>query len=84
MKTVMWALVAGALLVPGTAFAAKDKPGDAGKKDPNRVICRTETDIGSRLSRSRQCYTAAEWQQIRREQRMMIDRAQQSKTGTSY
>ena len=30
-------------------------------KDPNRVICRTEDQIGSRLKKQRICMTAAEW-----------------------
>ena len=44
--------------------------------DPNRVICRTEQQIGSRLSKIKRCHTAAEWSEIKRENRRVIDKIQ--------
>ena len=66
MKT----LVILALLVP-TAAVAQDSAGNS-----NEMVCRVTGETGSRLQRSRICKTRAEWDQLRREQRTTIDRAQ--------
>jgi phage host-nuclease inhibitor protein Gam len=47
--------------------------------DQSRVICRTETQIGSRLSKIRRCHTAAEWAEVKRENRRVIERVQAMK-----
>ena len=60
-----------ALLVPAAAAAAETPAGS-----PNDMICRVTGETGSRLQRSRTCKTRAEWDQLRREQRNTIDRAQ--------
>ena len=44
--------------------------------NPNAMICRVTGELGSRLQRSRVCKTRAEWEQLRREQRNSLDRAQ--------
>ena len=59
-----------ALLVPAAA-AAQAPAGGA-----NDMICRITGETGSRLQRSRICKTRAEWDELRREQRNSIDRAQ--------
>ncbi len=68
--------VIGAMSVPALA---KDRSDREEFGDPNRVICRTEEDIGSRLARSRRCHTAAEWALIKREERLTVDRVQAMK-----
>ena len=40
------------------------------------MVCRVTGETGSRLQRTRTCRTFAEWDQLRREQRSSIDRAQ--------
>ena len=40
------------------------------------MVCRVTGETGSRLQRSRICKTRAEWDELRREQRNTIDRAQ--------
>ena len=69
MKTL--ALVA--LLIPSAAAAA---PAPSASSDPNAMICRVTGETGSRLARARTCRTRAQWEEIRREQRNAVDRAQ--------
>lgn len=59
-----------ALLVSAATFA------QAPVGSPNDMICRVTGETGSRLQRSRVCKTRAEWDQLRREQRNTLDRAQ--------
>ena len=66
MKT----LFSAALLI-STAVMAQTPAGGS-----NEQVCRVTTEIGSRLQRSRICKTRAEWEQLRREQRNSVDRAQ--------
>jgi len=55
-------LVAGAVaLAPFTALA-EDTVAPAKPLDPSqRVVCRTENEIGSRLHKIKTCKTVAEW-----------------------
>ena len=59
-----------ALLMPAAAIA--QEPG----RDPNELICRATGEIGTRLARTRTCKTRAQWEELRREQRNSLDRAQ--------
>ncbi|UVO50448.1 hypothetical protein M0208_07930 [Sphingomonas sp. SUN019] len=64
-----------ALAVVASPVAAKER--DKSKtSDPNRMICRTEQVIGSRLQSKRTCLTAMQWDQMEREQRETVDRVQ--------
>ena len=65
-------------LVAATAVLAQPSTGES-KSDPNKQICRTQMDIGSRLARTRSCHTAAEWAELRRQSRQVIDRIQTMK-----
>jgi len=49
---------------------------DGGKQDPNKVICRTEDVIGSRLQTTKTCLTASEWADKEREARRTTERIQ--------
>jgi hypothetical protein len=55
-------------------------PTESGKapksRDPNRMICETSLETGSRLAKKRVCLTAAEWQERRDQDRLLVDRAQ--------
>ena len=54
-----------AFVLAGSA-AASDSPGASdGPADPNRVICKSVKQTGSRLGRSRVCLTAAQWEERR-------------------
>jgi hypothetical protein len=56
-------------LVAATTVMAEPSNGNAAdpKNDPNRQICRTTADTGTRLGRTRECHTAQEWDEIRRQ-----------------
>ena len=49
----------------------------AAKAESQRIICRTEArENGSRLGGTRACHTAAEWAELRRQSREIVDRIQ--------
>ena len=64
-----------AVLGIGTAAAAEDPP-QRPQRDPNRMICQTDPEIGSLVSRVKVCHTAAEWAEIKREARQNLERSQ--------
>jgi hypothetical protein len=57
-----------AALVAGPASAVAPEP----KGDADKIICRAEAPIGSRLTRKR-CLTVAQWAEMRREARELIE-----------
>ena len=69
LKAFTLGLVTASLLA-GSAFAAENnKP----KSDPNKMICRTESEIGSKLKRTRACHTKAEWDELRRQTQANVE-----------
>ena len=62
-------------LVAATAVMAEPSNSNAadGKNDPNRQICRTTADTGTRLGRTRECHTVQEWEEIRRHTGDQVD-----------
>lgn len=44
--------------------------------DPNRQICQTLAETGSRLSRRRVCMTSAQWEEHRQQTKDSLERAQ--------
>ena len=70
--------------VGGTA-AQTDHHGAAEAKhdeasDPNRLICKREKAVGSRLASKKVCATAAQWAQMRADDRQAVERAQAQRT----
>ena len=65
---------ATATLCAGVGMAAAKKG-----HDPNRMICKTVEESGSRLKRVRACHTQAEWDELRRQMKQNIDRIQNSR-----
>lgn len=67
-----------AVLLLATALLAG--PVSAGappaKADSDKIICRKEGEIGSRFTRER-CFTAAQWAEIRRRSRELVEHLQQ-------
>lgn len=63
-------------LSPSQTTTVADDSRDEAVGDPNRTICRSIAVTGSRLGRQRVCQTAAQWQQVRRDNRRNIERAQ--------
>ena len=77
MRTLL--IVAGLALLGTPAMAQQPQQPENAKKaarDPNRMICKTMDIIGSRLGSKRTCMTAAEWEQMEREQRGATERIQ--------
>ena len=77
---LIFAIMAGTSspLFAGEAGSARKEA-----KDPNRVICRTEEVIGSRLQTARRCMTSQQWQALRQEERTTIERVQAFKPNKS-
>ncbi|PWG03322.1 hypothetical protein [Sphingosinicella humi] len=63
-------------LTPAPALAEKKADQSADMGDSSRIICEKVEIIGSRLAVKKTCHTAAEWADIRRQQRMQTDRIQ--------
>ena len=77
MTKVAMMLCAAAALVSTPVLAQATQPpaqsGTATKaKDPNRMICQREEQLGSRLSARKVCMTATEWDQLRRDSREAV------------
>jgi invasion protein IalB len=51
-------------------------------KDPNRIICERQEEIGSRLGGKKVCKTAAQWDEERQQEREALDKFQRQNTST--
>jgi hypothetical protein len=49
-------------------------------RDPNRIVCEREEQLGSRLGGAKVCKTAAEWDEERRANREAVDNWQRQAT----
>ncbi|WP_286750635.1 hypothetical protein [Sphingopyxis sp. SCN 67-31] len=72
-----WAMSDPAAKAP-TAEKKEKKEADA-----NRIICRRDRVIGSRLATKETCATAAEWAEMRAEQRRTTERVQTNRPKVS-
>lgn len=63
------AIILAVALLPVPLLAQVETERPSTSNDPNQVICRTISDIGSRLSKRRVCRTRAGWEELRRMQR---------------
>ena len=63
---------------PAFAQATPETMAAATRKaaDPNEVVCERQRDPGSRLASAKVCHTRAEWAELRRQDRQMLDEAQ--------
>jgi hypothetical protein len=80
------AVFAAAITVSAVAAYAQ-APSDAPETkrvtvngDPDQIICRSETQIGSRLRSNRTCRTRAEWAQLQEDQRRVVEKVQSQKS----
>jgi len=64
-------------LIGTTAVMAEPRNGS--NDDANKQICRSISDTGSRLGHVRECHTAQEWAELRRQMQQNIDRIQNSR-----
>ena len=58
---------------PAAAQVSKAQP-----VDPNAKVCETVSQVGSRLSKKKICATRAEWAEMKRQDREVVDQAQRS------
>lgn len=65
-----------AIAAPAAAQEASSTAPKA--KDPNRIICEKEEEIGTRLGARKVCKTWLEWQQQRQEHREGTEKIQQN------
>jgi len=67
-----------AVVLAAAATLAVARPSNAVDKStaPNKVVCRSQEVIGSRLQTKKTCMTAVQWDQYEREQRATVDRIQ--------
>jgi len=63
-----------ASLVPSAAVAQTAKAA----LDPNAKVCETVSQVGSRLSKKKICATRAEWAEMKRQDREVVDQAQRA------
>ncbi|MGV2495454.1 hypothetical protein [Pelagerythrobacter aerophilus] len=85
MKYLFSVAATVALTVSAAASAhgqAEDAPrtsGDDTEASQNRVICKRQKNTGSRLSAEKICLTAAQWAQLKRDQREATERTQSAR-----
>jgi len=66
----------------GLAQALADPPARKtreGAGDPKQIVCRSETEVGSRLGRRRVCRTREEWAALQAHSREVTDEVQRFK-----
>jgi invasion protein IalB len=77
-KTMATIVIAVAITAPAAAQPAPSDPAAPAPttqklRDPNRIICEREEEIGSRLGGKKICKTAQEWEQARQQSRNDVD-----------
>ncbi len=77
MKSFVSVALIAAFSLSTAAFAQEGEKKDG--KDPDRMICKAEEQIGTRLAKKKVCMTAAQWKEQRRLSRMEIDRSQSNR-----
>ena len=73
-KIIATALVVS--LMPAAALAEDKRDQSADMGDSSRIICEEIKLTGSRLARKKDCRTAAEWAELRRQQKDTTSRIQ--------
>jgi len=69
MKKLAVLMLAAAVATPAFANPPAPAATASGGTDANEIVCRTMTVIGSRLGRTRQCATRAEWARLQSAER---------------
>ena len=61
---------------PALAQDQSNQNADLNEKEANRVICRSEGEVGSRLARKRVCLTAHQWKERERLEKESVTEVQ--------
>jgi hypothetical protein len=67
------------ILIAAAWFSAGDTPPvqkAANRYDPDRVVCKYDMEPGTRLKRRKTCFTMAQWDEYKRNERLALMRAQ--------
>jgi hypothetical protein len=83
--TVVWGLAATVQAGDPPPPPQSGQPAADAPKKPDaqeRMICREDTDLGSRVSRHRVCHTKREWDQIDRDAQDILDNSP-NRSGTT-
>jgi len=71
-------------LSAGAAMASSPPAKSGTKSNADKIVCRSVTITGSRLSRTgRVCKTSAEWAEMKRQTQQTIDRIQNTRPAES-
>ncbi|QXQ05110.1 hypothetical protein KX816_12555 [Sphingosinicellaceae bacterium] len=76
-------LIVTAIALSATAPALARSQTDRKPQDPNRIVCRTNEVLGSRLQTQKTCMTASEWDRLEHSQRETVERVQSLRTTNS-
>jgi hypothetical protein len=83
MLRTFTAILIAAITVPVSAQApapSQQAAATSKSKDPNRIICEREDQLGSRLGGKKVCMTWQQWQEKRAEQRDTLEDVQRKNT----
>jgi hypothetical protein len=84
LKHVFVAATALSIAVPATAqtvVQAQQVPAPAAQSDVNKLICKREEEIGSRLASKKVCLTLQQWQERQAADREQTERVQYGAQG---
>jgi hypothetical protein len=88
VRTAIYLALAAVLATPAAAqitFGDTTQPAQAANakgKDPSKIICERQEEMGSRLGGKKVCKTSAEWQEERAAQRRVLEDTQRQATST--
>ena len=74
IRTIVFGICSVALAATAATAAPSSK-----KNDPNKIVCKTIAETGSRLNKTRACHTVAEWAELRRQTKQTVERIQDSR-----
>jgi hypothetical protein len=69
-------------LCAGVAMAAGNS--SSRKANPNKIVCRTEGEMGTRLKKAKVCHTLAEWEDMRRQTDRNVEKIQAQARATAF
>lgn len=77
----IWVLAGTMTAAVAVAATAQTPPATAEDNDTQeKVVCKSISEIGSRLNRRRVCRTRAQWIEIEAQTRQVVERVQTTKT----
>jgi hypothetical protein len=69
-------------LCASAAFASSNS--SSRKANPNKIVCRTEAEMGTRVKRAKVCHTLAEWEDMRRQTDRNVEKIQAQARATAF